>query len=882
MKKILLVILLLCSTTAFSQNTVIIPTPQINELMDGCFILKEPFLFVCDDTNPDVQKIVNDFKFEMKDMLGNKIVLSEKVKRKYPAVVFEIVDDIGVDKFEEQAYILDVAENVITLKATHCQGLFYATRSLKQLVRYAVMESDIPAIQCQHIVDWPDLEYRGWMDDISRGPVPTVDYLKKVITTLADYKMNFFNLYTEHLFKLESYPDIAPADGFTTSQIQELADFANGYYVDFMGNQQCFAHAEEILCNPLYHNIMDTKYNFNPAVDVTYEFFENVFSEVVPAYQSRFFNINCDETEGLGGGRAAAYVDSVGQETAYCRHINRIYGILKKYDKEVLMWGDIISKTPEHIKDLPADMQYIVWSYVPSDDFSAMIKPFKDSGSVFWTASGACMWATAFPDIKSYMKNIANLARDAAAYGSKGLMNTAWDDAGESLFMSALHSMVWTAEMTWHALNPLSSQSESERLNRETHFNELFNIHYFNSMNYDYVADIYAVADLCHNTETSKLMNFNALYEAFLEFYPDQVDSAAFQRFTLARDLSDEIYSRLSSDIEKLQVNSELLECAAVAAYRVYATATKNLLKIQLYNTLNNPTQQNIDLVNRGTDDFIEIIRHLKYSYLRLWDKECRAYSRDFVTARYDRMINELLHADEKVFIENEGVIDGYPVVALRTVFNDRTIYYTLDGSLPDGNSLVYKDPVRITQSGLLRAVSYDGNTCSDVNERFMLYHKAVGRLKKLNSSVGDYRSEYSGGGEDALLNGIIGSNDYKDGNWQGFYNQDLDIEIDLGKKMIVNELNVNFMTNPYDWIMMPRFMEIYTSSNGSQFKLWKTYKFDDEVPQNGNTIVNKSLSVNTKTRYLRVVVKNPGIIPEGLPGHGYPSWLFVDELIVN
>lgn len=179
-EKILLVILLLCSTTAFSQNTVIIPTPQINELMDGCFILKEPILFVCDDTNPDVQKIVNDFKFEMKDMLGNKIVLSEKVKRKYPAVVFEIVDDIGVDKFEEQAYILDVAENVITLKATHCQGLFYATRSLKQIVRYAVMESDIPAIQCQHIVDWPDLEYRGWMDDISRGPVPTVDYLKKL------------------------------------------------------------------------------------------------------------------------------------------------------------------------------------------------------------------------------------------------------------------------------------------------------------------------------------------------------------------------------------------------------------------------------------------------------------------------------------------------------------------------------------------------------------------------------------------------------------------------------------------------------------------------------------------------------------------------------
>ncbi len=36
------------------------------------------------------------------------------------------------------------------------------------------------------------------------------------------------------------------------------------------------------------------------------------------------------------------------------------------------------------------------------------------------------------------------------------------------------------------------------------------------------------------------------------------------------------------------------------------------------------------------------------------------------------------------------------------------------------------------------------------------------------------------------------------------------------------------------------------------------------------------------KTRYVRVLVKNYGKIPDGNPGAGNNAWLFVDEIEIN
>ncbi len=839
MKKTALTFLIcLFATIAFTQETGIIPKPQQVEYQKGCFSWSS-------------------------DSLKNE----RRIKTK-------IVRNISAKENEDQAYVIKISPRKISLQATTEQGLFYARQSLNQIIKYqnvVTNESEFE-IPCMTITDWPALEYRGWMDDISRGPIPTVEFIKEEIRTLAAYKMNFFQLYTEHVFKLESHPDIAPADGLTAQEIKELTEYAKQYHVEFMGNQQCFAHAEKTLRIPFYYNeIGDTKNNFDPSNPKTYKFLEDVFNEVAPAYESEYFNINCDETEGLGSGKAKEYVEEVGKDEAYCAHINKVYDILKKHGKTVMMWGDIIAKDPSMIDRLPEDVQFVVWSYGARDSFTEMLKPFKESGHTFWVATGANCWSTVFPDTQTYTGNIANFARDAYASGAKGLMNTAWDDYGESMFSSTWHSMIWAAEMSW---NPNTG------LEYEDNFNKLFEIQYFNNK----TEDNGAIAVLYELDEIN--MSFDELDKPMLEFYPDQVSKESLQKFVSTKDKSHSIFRKISKMIEDGSRNDDILLCARTAAFRIYVTECKNILKVQIYNTLQNPNIENVNETKKAMADFSEKLIALKDMTCQLWDSESRAYSRDIVEARFDRIIQDINDADKKVFISNE-LQDGEPVISLRTIFNDKDIYYTTDGSEPDRNSQLFGGPFAISSSCVVKAISYDENGDSVISERNFLYHKGIGHLKSLNSPAGNYRPEYSGGGDDALLNGVTGSINYKDGNWQGFYGCDADIELDFGKAEVVNSLTINFMTNPFDWIMMPAKVKVYAfpvDASPDMPDTWvRTFTFDDKVPMTGNNIFSKTLDLKgMKTKYLRVVIENPGVLPAGTPGAGYDSWIFMDEIVVE
>ena len=63
------------------------------------------------------------------------------------------------------------------------------------------------------IVDWPAMQYRGLDDDLSRGPVPTLEFEKKLIRTIAAYKINLYSPYFENTAAYASNPLIAPPGG---------------------------------------------------------------------------------------------------------------------------------------------------------------------------------------------------------------------------------------------------------------------------------------------------------------------------------------------------------------------------------------------------------------------------------------------------------------------------------------------------------------------------------------------------------------------------------------------------------------------------------------------------------------------------------------------
>lgn len=800
MKKILLFFLCLATATVIAQNTHILPTPQQVQWQKGSFAWNE---------------------------------------RAIDAV---LVNHLEVPRNEDQAYRLTISKDRVLMEATSETGLFYAEQSLKQLHRYA--STNRTEIPCMTILDWPDFKLRGWQDDISRGPIVSMDYLKQLIPQLAECKLNAFSLYTEHTFRTKSHPDIAPIDAFTAEEIEELDAFCKQYHIQLIGNQQCFAHFEEILKNPFYEYLADAPDNLNPGIEETYDFLEDLIREESQAYSSPLFNINCDETESLGSGKAKAYVDSVGKETAYYLHINRVNEIVKRHGKRAMMWGDIADQHPEILNNLDKDIIFLAWSYAARDSYDEFLKPYVESGHEFIVAPGVSLSERVLPKYHEFMVNIPNLCRDGFRNGAVGVINTCWDDFGESLTNNALYGLLLGAEKSW---NPMGKD--------EIEWND----------------DLPFLLSLSRIAQNDGIGKFSAMWEPITPFYPSLIEETFLADNLKALNELDSLAPQLANDN------------ALYAAQRMRWCALRNLARGQLYKTYQNPTEENIAESKRQIDTLLVGLHYLKNEYIKVWNQESRPYWLEVNLQKYDRAARELQALSYLPFIESETDAEGHVMVTLRTIYNGQPIHYSIDGKAVTPTDPVYEKPIVLARSGLVKAFCFDDMGRAVSNERYFLYHKGMGKLKALNSPAGNYRPEYSGGGDKALVDGRLGSEDYKDGRWQGFYGVDADIELDLKQKESIHEIEIGFLTNPHDWILRANQVEIYTSSDGVTYQHYLTHEIQSQVELSGNVVFRERIpTANLSTRYLRLVVKNPGLIPEGLPGFGYDSWVFMDEIILK
>lgn len=849
MRKALLIILCLGALIGYAQTTHILPTPQQVEWQEGFFVWDNQ------------------------------------------AIDSALVGHLDVPRNEDQAYRLTVTSKGILMEATTETGLFYARQSLNQLRRYASLTSyrhtsptnkeGTVQIPCMTILDWPDLKLRGWQDDISRGPIVSMDYLKQLIPQLAECKLNCFSLYTEHTFRTESHPDAAPPDAFTAEEIRELDAFCKQYHIELIGNQQCFAHFEEILKNPAYEYLADAPDNLNPGIEATYEFLDDIIGEEAQAYSSPLFNINCDETESLGSGKAKAYVDSIGRSEAYWRHINRVNEIVKRHGKHAMMWGDIADQDPEILNNLDKDIIFLAWSYAGRYSYDDFLQPYAKSGHEFMVAPGVSLSERVWPNYGEFVSNIPYLCRDGFLNGAFGMLNTCWDDFGESLTSSALYGLALGAEMSW---NPIKNTDFKQAFHEEAdrHVRENFSIHFFgytSSYLYQQLEEVWSLAK-------NDFGKFTSMTEPMTPFYPSLVGDTleAYYEEWLSSWLNphDGIEYHLRHAQEYAKWNDGIFDNALYAVHRMKWCVYRNLARCQLYRTYQNPTEENIQESQRQIDSLLVELPRLKRQYVRIWEKECRPYWLDVNMQKYDDVAKELIELPYQPFIETSSDTEGHVVVTLKTIYGNQPIHYTLDGKNVTSSDPIYESPLVIDRSSMVKAACFNTNGNAVSAERYFLYHKGMGKLKALNSPAGNYRPEYSGGGDHALIDGLLGSNDYKDGRWQGFYGVDADIELDFKQVEDLHEIEIGFLVNAYDWILRANQVELYVSFDGKNYQLALTHDNQTEVKTKGNYHFREHIPVRLNTRYLRIVVKNPGLIPEGLPGQGYDSWIFMDEIFIN
>ena len=351
----------------------------------------------------------------------------------------------------DEGYLLDVRKDGVIVTGNTSAGVFYGLQTLKQLVRG---ETSNGHIQGAHIVDWPAMRWRGVSDDISRGPVPTLAYIKRQLRTFAAFKMNMHSFYMEHAFASTEHPLIGPEGGsLTPDEIKELVAYARSYHIELVPEQQTFGHLHKALKLEKYNALAETPYGdvLSPQQEGSYKLIADWYRELDQLFPGQFFHIGADETFELGQGQSQEAARLKGVGAVYFEHLDRVRDLLKPYNRKLMFWGDIALNHPDLIGDIPKDLIVANWDYAPRDSYNARIEPFKKAGLQQLVCPGVWSWSQIFPNIESSSKNIINFVRDGQAAGAIGMLNTSWDDDGESLFEMAWYGVVLGAAASWQS-----------------------------------------------------------------------------------------------------------------------------------------------------------------------------------------------------------------------------------------------------------------------------------------------------------------------------------------------------------------------------------------------------------------------------------------------
>lgn len=349
----------------------------------------------------------------------------------------------------DQGFILAIEEDSLHLCSQTEQGLFYGCLAYQQLARQANEDGSLLDVE---IVDWPVLENRGLMLDISRGRVYTLDYLKQLVSKLAMLRINVLQLYIEHTFAFSFLEDVHQgADPITAEEIRQLDQWCKEHYIELQANLQSFGHCNRLLTTKGYRHLResDLYWTLSPAVEETYTLLDRMYAEFLPNFSSSVLNIDSDETYDLGAGKSDAMVEREGKGEVYLAHLLRLRKLAAKQGKTLMVFGDVILHHPELLEHIPRDIVFLDWIYDPHDEYPTP-KKFAASNRTFWVCPGTGAWNTLFPRQDGAVKNIQNLTVEGIRQGAEGMLLCDWGDHGSYTPPAfSLVAFAVAAEVSW-------------------------------------------------------------------------------------------------------------------------------------------------------------------------------------------------------------------------------------------------------------------------------------------------------------------------------------------------------------------------------------------------------------------------------------------------
>lgn len=307
--------------------------------------------------------------------LARESDLSLKVDRKAGGDIRLMLDT----SLGEEAYRLTVGPEGVDIAGGSAAGVFYGLQSLRQLV--AQYGTTLPEVQVE---DAPSFGYRGAMLDCCRHFF-TVEEVKTFLDILALHKINRFHWHlTEDQgwrIEIKRYPELTkigsrraetvlgnnsvaydgiPYDGYyTQDDVREVVAYAAERFIEVIPEIEMPGHASAALATYPWLGCAGEGYKvqtcwgvfpevFCAGKESTFEFLQNVLSEVIELFPSKYIHVGGDECPKESWEKCPACQQRIRDEHLKNEHELQSYFILRmekwlnERGRSLIGWDEIL------------------------------------------------------------------------------------------------------------------------------------------------------------------------------------------------------------------------------------------------------------------------------------------------------------------------------------------------------------------------------------------------------------------------------------------------------------------------------------------------------------------------------------------------------------
>lgn len=521
-------------------------------------------------------------------------------------------------------------------------GVFYGLQTLKQMITGAPAQALLHPMVLR---DWPAMRWRGFQDDLSRGPVPTLEFQKQQMRQLAAYKINVYSPYYEQSLAYNSHPLLAPPGGaMSHADVRELVAFASKLHITIIPEQNSFGHLHHLLKYEIYQSLAETPHGhvLAPGQPGSIKLTKELFAEIDSLFPGPFIHLGADETFELGKGQTKARVQKEGIGAVYLQYLKDIEAALRPSGKQMLFWGDVAMNHPDLVKSLPKDLIAVGWDYWSRNNFDRYLKPFRDAGMQTWVAPGVNNWNRIWPNFGMALANIQGFVKEGQAGGATGLLNTSWDDDGDAIFNANWYGILFGAAAGWQ-------QGESSIPNFQSAFGLQFH------------GDTTGAIDRAHQrliAAHAKIGESKAGDGSTFLFFLDPWSAEGVYELNRLRPFLPQVRILAESALvdiaaarqQKHLRESDALDAMELGARRLDWLAAKFILAdeiAQAFVRASDPTRKDVSWVDladiSGINGKLQDLRDgyvlTRELYDKAWDVENRPYWKQNVLARFDAQI---------------------------------------------------------------------------------------------------------------------------------------------------------------------------------------------------------------------------------------------------